>query len=326
MNTIEIVPKLTDRQADRLGGTFLDDSHHDMVFNESVRITKPDGSLLAILIKNAIDPALCLVARDCLRKAALKSENRGLAAGIVSEEEVEARNKELEAGGHRSRFVREKNGRLYQIINGKIKSNVAVSPKVKSGIVGFFDRNARFPYCRQTKYLVENSAEVQKSLPFIERVDQVFREHAPERYQAQLEIVRRTHPDFVINKTAFTTITVNRNFRTACHQDAGDYRPGFGVLSVLQTGKYAGGLFVIPKYRVAFNMRTTDVLLADVHEWHGNTEIIPQTPKWERISCVFYYREKMSECGSAVEELQRARKTVEKRLFNQSRPTREKSE
>jgi len=53
-------------------------------------------------------------------------------------------------------------------------------------------------------------------------------------------------------------------------------------------------------------MRTTDVLLVDVHEWHGNTEIIPGTDDWERISCVFYYREEMHECGSAVQERLRA--------------------
>ena len=36
-----------------------------------------------------------------------------------------------------------------------------------------------------------------------------------------------------IPETAFSTITINRNFRTALHRDAGDYKDGFGNLTVI---------------------------------------------------------------------------------------------
>lgn len=54
-------------------------------------------------------------------------------------------------------------------------------------------------------------------------------------------------------------------------------------------------------------MNDGDVLLADVHEWHGNTPLVPTRWPYERISFVFYYRAKMLECGSAAEELERAK-------------------
>ena len=53
--------------------------------------------------------------------------------------------------------------------------------------------------------------------------------------------------DFKIHDTVFTTVTVNKNFRTAAHYDAGDLKEGFGNLAVLQTGEYSGAYTVIPK-------------------------------------------------------------------------------
>lgn len=312
MNTLTISPKLTDEQADALSGTFLDESHFDLLLGESVKVLKPDGQPLLIFLKGAIDPALCKTARDCLREAAQTTNNRGTAAGTVTSDRIKEINKSHKQAGRKTRYVESRKGRG-RFVRAKLDgtlSNTLIANPVESGIVGYFDRNARIPYCRQTKYLVEHEERVKAAYPFILKINEVFAEYAPERHAAQMEIVRKTHPDFVLNKTAFTTITVNRNFRTACHKDAGDYRPGFGVLSVLQTGKYSGGYFTIPKYRVAVNMRTTDVLLADVHEWHGNTAITNQSANWERISCVFYYREKMSECGSAEEEQKVAASTV----------------
>ncbi len=47
--------------------------------------------------------------------------------------------------------------------------------------------------------------------------------------------------------------------------------------------------------------------MADVHEWHSNTPIIGIKGNYERISCVFYYRANMIYCGTAEEEVERAK-------------------
>ena len=144
-------------------------------------------------------------------------------------------------------------------------------------------------------------------MPLIRRVDEVFKESLPERYQAQADIIAQTSEDFYISQTVFTTITVNMNFQTAVHKDKGDYEKGFGVLTALRAGHYTGCYFVLPKYRIACDMQTGDVMLADVHEWHGNTPIYPQG-RFERLSLVFYYREKMQYCDDAEAELLKAKK------------------
>ena len=143
-------------------------------------------------------------------------------------------------------------------------------------------------------------------MPLIRAVDARFRETLPERYAAQQAVVEATSPDFYISGTVFTTLTVNMNFRTAVHQDVGDYKPGFGVMTAIRRGVYEGCYLCFPKYRVAVDMQTGGLCLADVHEWHGNTPLVPKG-KYARLSLVFYYRELMQRCGSSAEELERVK-------------------
>jgi len=74
-------------------------------------------------------------------------------------------------------------------------------------------------------------------------------------------------------------------------------------------GDFAGCHLVFPRYRVAVNYQEGDVLLANVHEVHGNTPllnpdgsvpILGREP--ERLVCVFYYQEKMEQCELTIEK------------------------
>ena len=135
--------------------------------------------------------------------------------------------------------------------------------------------------------------------------------YAPERYAKQRAIADASSKDFVIKDTSFTTVTVNKNFRTACHTDAGDFAKGFGNLGVISMGKYEGFITVIPKYGLGIDVQNSDIALFDVHEVHGNTEPV-KISYYERISVVCYYREKMIYCGSQEYELNRAKTETKK--------------
>ena len=107
------------------------------------------------------------------------------------------------------------------------------------------------------------------------------------------------------NDTPFTTVTVNKNFRTAAHRDAGDLHEGFSNLTVVAKGdqQWTGGYLVLPEFRVAINIRPGDLLLINNHAGiHGNTELLPPEGKtladMERISLVCYFRENMLKLGS----------------------------
>ena len=138
----------------------------------------------------------------------------------------------------------------------------------------------------------------------------MFKEACPERYEAQKKVVDQSSKDFIITDTVFSTVTVNKNFQTAYHTDAGDLKEGLGNLAVLSAGKYEGGYTVMPRYGCAFDLGSGDVCYFDVHEVHGNTKMDSKTP-FERVSIVCYYRENIKYCKTMKEELERAKKRKE---------------
>ena len=148
-------------------------------------------------------------------------------------------------------------------------------------------------------------------MPYIREVNNFFKDYLPKRYNIQKKMCEKTSQDFVIKDTAFSTVTVNKNFRTASHYDAGDLKEGFGNLGVLSLGEYEGSITVIPKYGIGLDLKDGDLALFDVHELHGNTEL-KKKGWYERISVVCYYREKMIYCGNAEYELNRAKTNTKK--------------
>jgi len=301
---LQLEKVLSDDEVDRLAGQFVDESHYDVLVDEQAVVYKPDGSVLLKLCKRVIPAGVCRKVYPVLRKAATETDNRGMAGGTGPVDPTRMVPDVTKGPGGEKRVIMGQ-----RILRGGRLSNTRETIRtVESGIVGYFDRYARIPYCRQTAFNLNHPEKFQAIYPYVRLVDRVFQEQMPERYEAQMGLVRRTSPDFHISGTAFTTITVNRNFRTAVHKDVGDLSEGFGVMTAFRSGAFEGFALCFPKYRVAAVMRTGDVLLADVHEWHGNTPVIGMPGRWERVSCVFYYRRKMAECGTAVEELERAKR------------------
>ena len=64
-------------------------------------------------------------------------------------------------------------------------------------------------------------------LPFLQNIDSLFQRLIPDSHQKQLNRANEK-PHLKIPGTCFSTVTINRNFRTALHQDAGDFKEGFG--------------------------------------------------------------------------------------------------
>ena len=161
--------------------------------------------------------------------------------------------------------------------------------------------------------------------PLIQRIDKIFKKLIPDAHQRQLERAD-TKPHLKIPKTCFSTVTINRNFRTALHRDAGDFKGGFGNLTVVERGKYHGGYTLLPQYGFGINIRNNNFCAMDVHQWHSNTPIYETEEdrvfnetldldyhdnpavgteglykKYTRISFVCYLREKISKCPDKSE-------------------------
>jgi hypothetical protein len=171
---------------------------------------------------------------------------------------------------------------------------------VMSGIAGWYDRYPRIPYGRATSYTAREPEKFAMAYPFLQTLAKGFKDLLPWRYNNQMEAAKRVDPRFLVPETPFTTITVNKTFRTAAHYDAGDLTTGLSNLLVLSNnGNYTGGYLIAPEYRVAVNVRPGDLLLINNHEvMHGNTPIVLGDEEAERVSLVCYFREKMLELGS----------------------------
>lgn len=206
-------------------------------------------------------------------------------------------------------------------------SDTSYANAVLSGIAGFFDRYPRIPFGRATSYTEFNYDTYKKCYPFMEKLSDKFEELLPRRYSYQKKQADKLDDRFRVGgkSTVFTTVTVNKNFRTACHRDAGDLNDGFSNLTVIAKDKeWEGGYLVLPEFRVAINIRPGDLLLVNNHAGiHGNTEIKPPEGKriedMERISLVCYFREKMLQLGSKEYEDTR-RAYVDFRRLNSDHP------
>ena len=206
-------------------------------------------------------------------------------------------------------------------------SRMKVNNQVASNPIGFYEASKNFCKlpCRLTHFTRTNYEKYNQGLPFIQKIDQMFQKLIPDAHQKQLnQANKKSH--LKIPNTSFSTITINRNFRTALHRDAGDYKDGFGNLTVIQRGKYQGGYTVFPQFGIGVDVRNGDFLAMDVHQWHSNTPIyetkedkeyneslepaFKDNPdvgtvgiynKYTRLTFVCYLREKIVNCPDEIQ-------------------------
>ena len=206
-------------------------------------------------------------------------------------------------------------------------SKMKVNNQVASNPIGFYESGKNFADlpCRLTHFTRTNFEKYNDGLPFIRYIDKLFNKLIPESYNKQL-LRANQKPHLKIPETSFSTVTINRNFRTAMHRDAGDFREGFGNLTVIERGQYQGGYTIFPQYGVAIDLRNNDFVAMDVHQWHCNTPMYetkenklynesiepafkdnPEVgtagiyEKYTRISFVCYLREKILSCPDKID-------------------------
>ena len=279
MKTYKLKRVIPVEEADALKTTYLNENDFTVLIDHDADGYDLNGNLLFRYRKNAIPTDILKLGVESFKDSIELTESRGAASG--------SSHKRIRKDGS--------------------VSNITVGNKVESGNVGFMDSSAMVKYCRKTAFARKYFDKFTAGIPFVQYIDKKYEELCPEHYAKQKAIAVGTNQNYVIGGTAFTTVTVNKNFRTAVHQDAGDYRDGFGNLIVYREGHYDGGFFCLPEFGVAIDMQNNDLLFADVHRWHGNTEITNKSEDWLRISFVLYYREYMYKCSQPSEELERVK-------------------
>ena len=200
------------------------------------------------------------------------------------------------------------------VIANKWVSDTNYAKSVFSGVAGWYDRYPRIPFGRATSYTRDQPEKFAMAYPFLQSLNRGYKELAPEQWDNQKGAADSLDSRYLVPETVFTTITVNKSFRTAAHRDAGDFDKGISNLLVVGSGDYTGGYLVLPEYRIAINVRPGDMLLINNHEViHGNTPIVLGNESAERISLVCYFREKMLELGSFEYETTREQYVEDRR-------------
>ena len=314
---------LTDEQIGELKGQFIDESYmkHPLVQkNIDIYYLDENGEekLLLKYRKNALSDNDIKLGWNCYKDLAKPSRGRGASAGPIDPENTYWKKRNLVKTNKWSTSYLKPDG---------TPSKMRVNNQVFSNPIGFFAENKNFCElpCRLTHFTRTNFEKYNEGIPFLEQIDRMYKKLTPEHHKRQLDRANKK-PQLKIKDTAFSTITINRNFRTALHRDAGDYSEGFGNLTVIERGKYQGGYTIFPQFGIAVDVRNNDYLAMDVHQWHSNTEIyeteedkiynesIPKAYKdnievgtigidklYTRLTFVCYLRENLINCPDKID-------------------------
>ena len=306
--------KMTDSEIKDREGTYFTEKDAE-ILNEDADVYRLDEQgqkhLLAKFRKHVFTPEEIERGWEGFYQTAAPSRNRGAAAGPINlESEYWKKRKPIHITKWSTKYVQ----------NGKT-SKMRVNNNVMSSVLGYFETTPFMGLpCRLTSYTQRFFKQYKHGIPWLVAIDDKFKRLIPDAHKKQFKAISQK-PYYRIAKTAFSSVTLNRNFRTALHKDAGDFQEGFGNLTVIERGEYDGAYTIFPQYKVGFNVRTGDFLAMDVHQWHCNTEIheskaqakanraLPDiyeddpttgtfgtNKPYSRISFVCYFREKLQKC------------------------------
>ena len=182
--------------------------------------------------------------------------------------------------------------------------------EIISGTIGYLEAgvSGADQICRLTAWTGSHASEFADLFPLFAAIGDLAQLYTPQEWRRQMDMVEKTAPEFVIGDTPYTTVTVNHDYPTGVHKDAGDLPQGISCLFYLARGQakvdgpggWHGGELVFPSFRLAVDPGPGDLLLMDAHQWHGNTELQNFDPNagHARTALVLYYRTNMVKCPS----------------------------
>ena len=272
----------------------------DKIINEDCDLYDKDTKeLIFSFKKNIIPNELYNIDAKIIKHSQSLSYNRGQAGGIVNSSGLR---KGMETWNKKPDCPCDKNGNplpsnhnkfssYFKYEDGRISKRQR-SNSVASQSIGGFDKSSTHP-CRLTHWTKTNLKAYHSIFPLCKFISNEYFSYTPDKWLRQYEKYQSSPPDFVIPDTNFSTLTINMDFRTACHRDRGDCKDGLTAFTVKKCGEYRGGELCFPEYHVGLNVEQGDLLLFNPHIAHSNNPIIGKG----RMSFVLYLREKMDKCS-----------------------------
>jgi hypothetical protein len=226
VKTVVLEPKMTGDEIKAKEGAYFTEADADTIYEEDVDVygldDKGEKKLLARFRKHVIPLDLIKQGWEAYYQTAAASRNRGAAAGPIDlGSNYWKKRKPVEIQGWSARYKQD----------GKT-SKMRVNNNVYSSVLGYFEQTPFMGLpCRLTSYTQKYFQQYRHGLPFIQAIDGVFKDLIPDRHAKQ-KAAAEAAPQYQIEDTAFSSITINRNFRTAMHMDDGDFKEGTLFLSL----------------------------------------------------------------------------------------------
>lgn len=266
MRTLSLIQDYKEVAA-KLVGQFPDRSHAARAIDADTKVIAPDGTVGAVLLCKAIPSELHNRAFELWKPVDGLLSNRATAVGTLS----------LPRSISKDGTPSPRSG---------VNVHVLDIVEARQGILGYVDRPSR----KKTTLTKHCPEMLDGNRRLIERVDALYAQHMPHLYAQQRAEVEKAGPQWRLWATAFSTVYLAKNFRTAYHTDRGNL---LGVMSALMpTGDFTGGELVLPRWRIAIAFKPGDLLLFDPQQLHGNLPF-----EGERISAAFYCSRHIADCG-----------------------------
>ena len=289
-------------------GKFYDRDHYTTIINKTQIGFKENGDILFYLCKNNIKPENREDYKKVIKPLAkTKTKNRGSASGPVDITKF-PKNAGILVNKNNIEYTDEKDrfSVFYRSKDGKFV-NRCQSNMVRCGVAGYFDRVAALP-CRKVGWSTKNT-EKHKVLEKLAKEIEEGHSLLEDSYDFHKKRAEQSEP-YLFDGSIYSTMTLNYDFRTACHKDKGDLIGGLSTLTILEDipNNYEGFYTGLPEYKIAFDLRDGDTLYFDAHEYHANTDYNVLSDKLPiddlvnnnfagRMSVVCYLRDRLHLCG-----------------------------
>jgi hypothetical protein len=249
----------------KLKGKSPDPSHIRQSLYEDSKLISPDGSIVALFLRDVIPAPLHERAYKLLKRVDELPENRVTAVGTIPL----PRRRKKDGTWSPRRGVNEKVLRVLK------------KQGVRSGIIGYLP-------CHKTRLTKRHPEMLLRNEALIKIMDRLYAEHLPTFYGKQLGVVKKV-PCYRLWNTVFTTVYITKNWQTCYHHD-GNLK---GVMSgIMSLGNFTGGELVLARWGVAIPYKPGDVLFFDAEQLHGNLPF-----EGKRLSAIFYCARRIADCG-----------------------------
>ena len=284
----------TDEELNDKLAEYVNENDIDYYINDTQIGYDENGDVLFYFIKNVFSDEEINNIMPTIEKAStfIVSLGRGHAAGKLDMSNPlwakGLKNVELKEHNYHNKYTLNPEGistRKYKLNNPAHSNLVGYYEKP---LVNFKKTIKTQPRCRQTQFSARHKELYSNIIPYLERVSGKMREAVPHHFRKQNKFIEKHRER--IGQSVFSTITINKNFRTAIHIDKGDFKDGIGTITT--AGDFSGGEFCLVDYKVAIDVKPNDLLFVNVHTHHGNLPF-----EGTRYSMVSYVRENIKKCG-----------------------------